>query len=50
MKIPADESPLDIQKVIDFQHSVTLTPEEIRASILEKLSWNTQMKHMIESL
>lgn len=50
MKIPADESPLNIQKVVDFYHSVTLTPKEIRTSILEKLSWKTQMKYVIESL
>lgn len=50
MKISADESPLNIQKIVDFHHSVSLTPEEIRASILEKLSWKTQMKHVIESL
>ncbi|MFR2070378.1 MAG: glycosyltransferase family 4 protein [Bacteroides nordii] len=50
MKIPADESPLDIQKVINFYHSITLTPEEIRTSILEKLSWKTQMQQVIKSL
>ena len=50
MKIPADESPLDIQKIVDFYHSIVLTPKEIRTSILEKLSWKTQMKYVIESL
>lgn len=50
MKIPADESPLDIQRVIDFYHSIALTPEEIRTSILEKLSWKKQMEQVIKSL
>lgn len=50
MKIPADETPLDIPKVIEFCQSVKLTSEEIRASITEKLSWKTQMKQVIENL
>ncbi|WP_455585941.1 glycosyltransferase family 4 protein [Bacteroides sp.] len=50
MKIPADETPLDIQKVLDFYRSVAMTAEEIRTSIIEKLSWKTQMKQVIENL
>lgn len=50
MKIPADETPLDISAVADFCRSVTPTPEEIRASITEKLSWKTQMKRIIENV
>lgn len=50
MKISADETPLDISAVVDFCRSVTLTSEEIRASIAEKLSWKTQMKHIIENV
>lgn len=50
LKIPADESPLNIQNVINFYYSMTLTPEEIRASILDKLSWKIQMKRVIDNL
>lgn len=50
MKIPADETPLDIDEVVKFCRSVTMTSEEIRASIIEKLSWKTQMKQVIENI
>lgn len=50
MKIPADETPLDIAAVADFCRSLTLMSEEIRASIVGKLSWKTQMKHIIENV
>ena len=43
LKIPADESPIDIPQLITFCHSQTMPPSEIRASI-QHLSWNEQMK------
>jgi hypothetical protein len=43
LKIPADESPVDIKKVIDFYSRVEETPQEIRDSV-KHLSWNNQMQ------
>ncbi|WP_148371976.1 glycosyltransferase family protein [Bacteroides bouchesdurhonensis] len=48
-KVPADESPIHIQDLIEFQRSITLTPEEIRESV-RPLSWKAQMQKVIETL
>lgn len=50
LKIKPDESPLNIQELIDFYHSVKLTAEEIRSSIEQTLSWKIQMQHVINEL
>ncbi|MBW9276415.1 glycosyltransferase family 4 protein [Bacteroides fragilis] len=51
MKIPADESFLDIHRIIKFYDSIKeMQPSDIRASISNKLSWKVQMKHVIEEL
>ena len=49
MKAPADESPIDIQKVVEFYRNFNLSAIEIRNSI-QDLSWTNQMKHVIEEV
>jgi hypothetical protein len=49
MKISADESPIDLNKVIDFYLHQSITPKEIRKSI-EFLSWKSQMKMVLTQL
>lgn len=49
MKFPADESPVDIEKVISFYQQVQLSPAEIRDSICF-LSWDCQMKKVLDAL
>lgn len=49
LKAPADESPINIQGVIDFYHQLTLSPLQIRESI-DDLSWENQMRKVIESI
>lgn len=49
LKEPADESPINIQALIDFYRSVKLTPAQIRDSIKE-LSWKHQMQIVIDTL
>ena len=49
MKIPADESPVDVQQVINFYNSTNLTPTKIREAI-KHLSWKEQMKKVIDSI
>ena len=46
LKIPADESAIDIVSIIDFYKHLTLSPKEIRNSITD-LSWEKQMKKVI---
>lgn len=48
MKAPADESPIDIQAILDFYNSLKLTPGEIRESIVDTLSWKVQMQKVID--
>jgi len=48
LKVPADETPLDIEAIIRFSNSVHLSPTWIRESIKETLSWQKQMRCVIE--
>ena len=45
-KVPADESPVDIPKLMEFQRSLKITPAEIRESV-RPLSWKAQMQKVV---
>ena len=47
LKAPADESPIDITRIIEFYKSLTISPQEIRDSI-SNLSWKNQMGKVID--
>ena len=47
LKMPADESPIDIQQIVDFYRKLAIKPKEIRESI-KNLSWENQMKLVLE--
>lgn len=49
LKAPADESAIDISKIIDFYKRLALSANDIRASISD-LSWKNQMQHVINSV
>ncbi len=49
LKVPADESPINIGRMIDFYNHVTVTPGEIRDSV-RYLSWKNQMQKVLDSL
>lgn len=49
LKAPADESPLNIEQVVDFYKSVNIPAIDIRNSI-QNLSWSSQMKHVIDEV
>lgn len=49
LKEPADESPIDINRVIDFYRNQQLTPSEIRESI-RHLSWKAQMQKVLDEV
>ena len=48
-KVPADESPIDIPRLIDFQRNQAMTPAEIRESV-RPLSWKAQMQKVIDKV
>lgn len=47
LKVPADESPVDIPTLLDFYRKVDIQPAMIRNSI-RQLSWKEQMKIVIK--
>lgn len=49
LKVPADETPIDIKRIIDFYRHLTLSPYEIRDSI-KNLSWENQMQKVIDNV
>lgn len=49
IKVLADESPINIQDIINQLNEFSLSPAQIRASV-NHLSWNTQMKQVANKL
>ena len=49
LKAPADESPIDINRIIEFYQSISLSPADIRNSI-SNLSWENQMRTVINEV
>ena len=49
LKVPADESPVDIDQIINFHQKMKLEPIEIRNSICN-LSWDTQKQKVLDCL
>jgi len=49
LKAPADESPIDIQQIIDFMDHFSMKPEEIRKTV-EHLTWKIQMHNVIDAI
>ncbi|MGN1263293.1 MAG: glycosyltransferase family 1 protein, partial [Prevotella sp.] len=47
IKAPADESPIDMERVFDFIYRCDICPADIRKSI-EHLAWRHQMERVIE--
>jgi len=49
LKAQADESPVNIQQIIDFMDHFTMKPEEIRKTV-EHLAWKIQMQRVIDAV
>ena len=49
LKAPADETAIDIDNIVSFYNSISISPEEIRNSI-SSLSWENQMKTVLNSI
>jgi len=49
VKAVPDESPIDVQKIVDFIDSHNFNPEEIRKTVIN-LTWKIQMKRVVDEL
>lgn len=49
LKAPADETPINIQQIIDFVHTTPIMPQEVRASVSD-LSWKEQMRKVLDNV
>ena len=49
LKAPADESPVDIQQIIDFMASFTMQPADIRRTV-GPLTWKIQMQRVVDAI
>ena len=49
LKAPADDSPIDIQRIVDFSEGFTMKPEDIRRTV-EHLTWKIQMQKVLETV
>lgn len=49
LKAPADDSPIDIQCIIDFLDNFSMKPEEIRLSV-KNLAWSIQMQRVLDAI
>ncbi|NTU95116.1 MAG: glycosyltransferase family 4 protein [Bacteroidales bacterium] len=50
LKAPADETPIDIDRIVSFSKSLKLSPSDIRNSIINSLSWKIQMQKIIDEI
>ena len=48
LKVPADETPIDIGQILKFIDSHHFQPQEIRRTV-ENLTWKIQMQRVIDS-
>jgi len=49
LKAPADESPINIQKIVDFMKDFSMKPEAIRKTV-EPLQWKYQMQKVVDTV
>lgn len=49
LKAPADESPIDIQQILDYLDNFHMKPEDIRKTV-EHLTWKIQMQRVIDAI
>ena len=49
LKAPADESPIDIERILHFIDNFPISPKDIRKTV-EHLSWKNQMEIVIKSI
>lgn len=50
MKVSPDESPINIQEIIDFLKDIRIEPSEIRKSVENKCTWDYQMSLVLKEI
>jgi hypothetical protein len=50
VRVPPDESPIDVKYLLDRLDAINRNPAEIRSSIEPALSWKNQMSHVLSEL
>ena len=49
LKAPVDESPVDIQQIVDFMDGFSMKPEDIRNTV-KHLTWKIQMQKVVDAV
>lgn len=49
LKVPADESAVDIARIVAFEEQLSMAPQQIRQTV-EHLSWRVQMQKVVEGI
>lgn len=49
LKAPADESPIDISRILDFIDNNQMEPSDIRKTVMS-LAWNNQMQKVLDAI
>ena len=49
LKVPADESPVDVARIVAFEEQLSMSPQEIRSTV-EHLSWKEQMRLVVQDV
>ena len=49
IKAPADDSPIDVQQIINFLEHFSMSPEAIRSTV-KHLTWKLQMQQVVDSV
>ena len=49
LKVPADESPVDVARIVAFEEQLRMSPLEIRQTV-EHLSWKVQMAKVVSEV
>lgn len=50
LKVNADDSDIDVQEIVKFYKSLDITESDIRDSVIDDLSWNSQIRKITQSL
>lgn len=50
LKVPADDTPIDITVLVQFRDSLNMPPTAIRNTVEERLSWDRQMETVVREM
>lgn len=50
LKVPADDSPIDINRIVEFVENIKVTPSDIRQFAEDNLGWEQQLKKVVQDM